>query len=162
MMHGRFRATRRFGLSLSSTMRFTVRLALAALTPLAALPLPAAAQDWFTISGYPELPGTDVVQISPVLTTWQQQVTLEVRTTRKTERTGYGGVLYRSYSGMAAVDCAQRKGWFLSLNFYTRPNWEGAATKSSSFKPEEAPMVFSEIPGMPAERLINAACAAAR
>ncbi|MCZ2497672.1 hypothetical protein GN316_12975 [Xylophilus sp. Kf1] len=143
-------------------MRFTVPLAGTWLAMFAALPSPVVAQDWFTISGYPELPGTDVVQISPVLTSWQQQVTLEVRTTRKADRTGYGGVVYRSYSGMAAVDCQQRKGWFLSLSFYSQPNWEGPMTRSSNFRPEEAPMVFLDIPGAPAERLINAACAASR
>lgn len=131
-------------------------------TLLIGIVLPVSAQDWFTISGYPELPGTDVVQISPALTTWQQQVTLEVRTTRKSERSGYGGTAYRSYSGLAAVDCAQRKGWFLTLTFYGQANWQGAATKSASFKPEEAPMVFSDIPGKPAERLVNAVCAAVR
>lgn len=135
---------------------------LAFLTLLIGTAVPVRAQDWFTISGYPELPGTDVIQISPVLTTWQQQVTLEVRTTRKSERTGYGGIGYRSYSGLAAVDCAQRKGWFLTLNFYAQPNWEGAATRSATFKPEEAPMVFLDIPGNPSERLVNAVCAAVR
>ena len=135
---------------------------LAVVSALITTALPVAAQDWFTISGYPELPGTDVVQISPALTSWQQQVTLEVRTTRKSERTGYGGVGYRSYSGLAAVDCVQRKGWFLTLNFYAQANWEGPAIKSATFKPEEAPMVFSDIPGKPSERLVNAVCAAVR
>jgi hypothetical protein len=146
-------------------MRSTVPTYLKIVTVLGALMIkasPAMAQDWLTISGYPEIPDTDVVQISPVLTTWQQQVTLEVRTTRKSERTGYGSTRYRSYTGLAAVDCAQRKGWFLTLAFYAKPNWEGTATMSASFKPEEAPMVFSDIPGKPAERLVNAACAATR
>ena len=136
--------------------------ALAILSVLLGISLPAAAQDWFTISGYPELPGSDVIQISPALSSWQQQVTLEVRTTRKSERTGYGGTRYRSYSGLAAVDCMQRKGWFLTLTFYSSVNWEGPSIKSASFKPEEAPMVFSDIPGKPSERLVNAVCAAAR
>lgn len=146
-------------------MRSTASTCLKALsvaTLLIGTTLPALAQDWFTISGYPELPGTDVVQISPALTTWQQQVTLEVRTTRKSERAGYGGTPYRSYSGLAAVDCAQRKGWFLTLTFYAQANWEGPATRSASFKPEEAPMAFSDIQGKPAERLVNAVCAAVR
>ena len=123
---------------------------------------PAMAQDWFTMSGYPELKGSDLVEISPVLTTWQKQVTLEIRTSRRSEREGYGGVKYRSYRGMAAVDCEQRKGWFLTLTFYGLPDWEGDPVRTASYRPEEAPMVFAEIPGFPADRLINAACAAVR
>jgi len=168
MMHSRFGAVRRNGFQPAISMRSTAHnclksvKTLAIMAALAGTTMPGAAQDWFTISGYPELPDTDVVQISPALTSWQQQVTLEVRTTRKSERTGYGGTAYRSYAGLAAVDCAQRKGWFLTLTFYAQPNWQGTAVKSASFKPEEAPMVFSDIPGKPAERLINATCAAVR
>lgn len=139
-------------------MRLSVLPALA----LAAAATQATAQDWLTIYGYPELPGTDVVQISPVLSNWQRQVTLEVRVTRKAERTGYTGVRYRSYSGIAAVDCESRKGWFLTLTFYGEPSWAGQALQTASFKPEEAPMAFSEIPGAPAVKLIGAACAAIR
>lgn len=121
-----------------------------------------AAQDWFTISGYPELPDSDVVQISPTLSTWQHQVTLEVRTTRKTERAGYGGVRYRSYSGMAVVDCDLGKGWFLTLTFFSQTGWQGEPIKTVNYRGDEAPMVFSDIPGNPAEKLIRAACAASR
>ena len=123
----------------------------------------AAAQDWFTIYGYPELPGTDMIQISPVISAWQQQTTLEVRVTRKVERQGYRGITYRSYAGMAAIDCSSRKGWFLTLNFYRQPDWAGEpAAVVSDFRPEEAPMAFADIPGAPSVRLIAAACAAAR
>ena len=133
-----------------------------ALLALALASTQATAQDWFTIYGYPELPGTDVIQISPVLSTWQKQVTLEVRATRKSERAGYGGVPYRSYSGMAVVDCDSRKGWFLTLAFHSEPDWHGQPSKVSNFKPDDAPMVFADIPGAPAIKVINAACAASR
>ncbi len=78
------------------------------------------------------------------------------------ERVGYGGVRYRSYTGLAAVDCEQRKGWFLTLTFYAQPSWQGEPAKVANYKPEEAPMVFADIPGLPADRLVSAACAAAR
>ncbi|QHJ00064.1 hypothetical protein GT347_20020 [Xylophilus rhododendri] len=141
-------------------MRLTAAIALALAPALAASQ--AAAQDWFTIYGYPELPETDVIQISPGISSWQDQVAVEVRTTRKAMRTGYGGVPYRSYQGLAAVDCNSRKGWFLTLSFYTQPAWQGTVSKTVTFKPEEAPMIFSEIPGAPAVKLITAACAAVR
>ena len=145
-------------------MRYLSRLGLVLLAAASAsiFATAAAAEDWFTMSGYPELKGSDLVEISPVLTTWQKQVTLEIRTSRKSEREGYGGVKYRSYRGMAAVDCELRKGWFMTLTFFGQPDWEGAPIKTASYKAEEAPMVFAEIPGLPADRLINAACAAVR
>lgn len=145
-------------------MRYFSRLVqwLLAATTTCLVAIPATAEDWFTMSGYPELKGSDLVEISPVLTTWQKQVTLEVRTSRKAEREGYGGVKYRSYRGMAAVDCELRRGWFLTLTFYSQPDWEGTPIKTASYQPEEAPMVFADIPGTPSTRLINAACAAVR
>jgi len=137
-------------------LRFTALLALAGTASV------SNAQDWFTIAGYPELPDSDVVQISPTLSTWQHQVTLEVRTTRKTERTGYGGVRYRSYSGMAVVDCDSTKGWFLTLTFFAQTNWQGEPVKAMTYRADEAPMVFNDISGNPADKLIRAACAASR
>jgi len=122
----------------------------------------ASAQDWFTISGYPEIADSDVVQISPAISYWNGQVTLEVRATRRNERTSYSGTPYRSYSGMAVVDCESAKGWFLTLTYYAVPNWQGAPSKVATFKPDEAPMVFNDIPGAPAGKVIRAACAAAR
>lgn len=121
-----------------------------------------AAQDWFTVYGYPELPETDMIQISPALSSWQRQVTFEVRVTRKAERLGYSGVRYRSYSGLAAVDCESGKGWFLRLVFFGEPGWQGEPIKQATFNSEEAPMRFADIPGMQAAKVITAACAAAR
>jgi len=122
----------------------------------------ASAQDWFTVAGYPEIAGSDVVQISPALSHWNGQVTLEVRATRRADRTSYSGIPYRSYSGMAVVDCESTKGWFLTLTYYGEPNWQGQASKMASFKPDQAPMAFTDIPGEPAMKVIRAACAAAR
>ncbi|MES2183889.1 MAG: surface-adhesin E family protein [Pseudomonadota bacterium] len=134
----------------------------ARVTVLAALlaALPAWAEDWLTIAGYPELPDSDVVQISPVLSGWQQQMTLEVRVTRQNQRNGYGGVPYRSFEGLAAVDCTARRGWYLTIKYFAGPSWQGESTKSVNLKPDEAPMAFRDIPGAPADRIINAACSA--
>ncbi|WPB58036.1 hypothetical protein [Xylophilus sp. GOD-11R] len=137
-----------------------MRLPVFVLSILMATPL--AAQDWLTIYGYPELAGSDVVQISPVLSTWQGQVTFEVRATRQAVRVGYSGLPYRSYRGMAAVDCQTLKGWFLTLTFFDQPSWEGAPSGSANFKPGDAAMAFNGIPGEPSAKVINAACAAAR
>jgi hypothetical protein len=123
-----------------------------------AVALPAWAEDWLTISGYPELPDSDVVQISPVLSGWQQQVTLEVRVTRQNQRNGYGGVLYRSFEGLAAVDCSARRGWYLRIKYFGQASWQGESVTAANFKPDEAPMVFRDIPGASADRIINAAC----
>jgi len=129
---------------------------------LAAAAQQAGAQDWFTVAGYPEIADSDVIQISPALNHWNGQVTLEVRATRRVERIGYSGTPYRSYSGMAVVDCESAKGWFLTLTYYSNQNWQGPISKIASFKPEEAPMAFNDIPGSPALKVIRAACAVAR
>ncbi len=120
----------------------------------------AQVQDWLTIHGFPELEGSDVIQISPVPSIWQQQVTLDVRVTRQSMRNGYGQVPYRSFQGLAAVDCNVRKGWYMTIRYFNQPSWAGEVVKVASFKPDEAPMAFRDIPGAPADRIINAACAA--
>lgn len=114
------------------------------------------------MAGYPEIADSDVIQISPTLSHWNGQVTLEVRATRRSDRTGYSGATYRSYSALALVDCSSAKGWFMTMTYYGSPNWQGPASAVTSFKPEEAPMAFNDIPGTPAAKVIRAACAAVR
>lgn len=130
----------------------------------AGAPVPAVSEgtrrkeEWLTIHGFPELGDGDLVQINPTATRWQDQVAVEVRVSRSAPRTNARNILYQSYQGMAVFDCVQRKGWYLTLNYYQEPNWNGPVTARAEFKEHESPVVFAGIPGDPSGKLMRAAC----
>lgn len=130
----------------------------------AAAPVPAASEvtrrkeEWLTIHGFPELGESDLVQINPTATPWQDQVAVELRVSRSAMRTNARNISYRSYQGMAVFDCVQRKGWYLTLSYYQEPNWRGPVTARAEFKEHDSPVVFAGIPGDPSGKLLRAAC----
>ncbi|MDA8454258.1 hypothetical protein M4R22_05740 [Acidovorax sp. GBBC 3334] len=118
----------------------------------------ARPEEWLTIHGFPEVPDGDIVQINPTAQQWQNQITVDLRVSRSSLRTSYSKGLYRSYRGVALFDCAQRKGWYLSLQYFGEPLWQGPMTAQIDFKENEAPVTFAGIAGDPAGKLIRAAC----
>lgn len=118
----------------------------------------AAVEPWLTIYGFPEEPNSDVVQIAPSPTKWSDQVTVQIRVTRSRERQAYDGGTYRSHEALAVIDCKEKKGWYLSIKFYSQPNWQGPARHSRNFRPDEAPVAFRDLPTDPAQKLVTAAC----
>ncbi len=130
---------------------------------LAALLLAAQAhaqtdEEWLTIQGFPEDKTGDLVQINPTQIPWQNQFTMEVRVSRSTPRSSYRKHPYRSFKGVAVIDCGTQKGWYLALNYYAEPVWQGPVTAREEFKEDEAPVSFAGIPGEPARKLITASC----
>jgi len=115
-------------------------------------------EEWLTIHGFPEDKAGDVVQINPTQIPWQNQFTMEVRVSRSTPRSSYRKHPYRSFKGVAVIDCSTQKGWYLSLNYYGEPAWQGPVTGREEYKENEAPVTFTGMPGEPARKLITASC----
>ncbi|GKT24841.1 surface-adhesin E family protein [Acidovorax sp. SUPP3334] len=115
-------------------------------------------EEWLTIHGFPEDKAGDVVQINPTQIPWQNQFTMEVRVSRSTPRSSYRKQPYRSFKGVAVIDCATQKGWYLSLNYYAEPAWQGTVVAREEYKENEAPVTFLGMPGEPARKLITASC----
>ncbi len=55
------------------------------------------------------------------------------------------------------MDCDGRRAWYTRMKFYEEPGWSGPVIMERSFKRDEAPVVFKDIPDQ-ADRLIRAAC----
>lgn len=138
--------------------QYSMRSIIAGLV-LAALPLLSHADEWFTVYGDPERTGQDLIQIRPESITHVEGelLSVEVRITRSAMRQAYGGGLYRGHWSTAVVDCEGRKGWYARMRFYGEPGWVGPVTMERSFRQDEAPVVFKDIPDQ-ADRLIRAAC----
>ncbi len=115
-------------------------------------------EEWLTIHGFPEVPDGDLVQINPTAQQWQDQIAVDLRVSRSGMRLNYRNVPYRSYQGMAVFDCVRRKGWYLSLQYYQEPLWQGPVTARLDFKEHEAAVTFAGMPGEPADKLVRAAC----
>lgn len=119
----------------------------------------AAAQDeWLTIHGFPDQPQGDLIQVSPTPVPWQDRFTIDIRASRSTLRDGYHQFPYRSFKAVAVIDCSSRKGWYLTIQYFTQPMWQGPTSGPREFKENEAPVAFNGIPGEPARRLVAAAC----
>ncbi|WCM91750.1 surface-adhesin E family protein [Paracidovorax anthurii] len=114
--------------------------------------------EWLTIHGFPEVPDGDLVQINPTVVPWRGRVTVDVRVSRASTRTSYGKTPYRSFKGVAVFDCEARAGWYLSLQYFQEPFWQGPVTARDEFKDNEAPVAFNGVPGHPAGKILRAAC----
>lgn len=116
------------------------------------------ADDWLTIHGFPEQVQGDLIQVSPTPVPWQDRFTIEVRASRSTLRDGYHHHPYRSFKAVAVIDCTFRKGWYLTIQYYTQPMWQGPSSDKKEFRENQAPVAFNGIPGEPSRKLIAAAC----
>ncbi len=127
---------------------------------LATLCSSSLAQEWFTVYGDPLQPQADLIEIrlaSLSLVSRADQLSVEVRVSRRSNRNAYGGGQYRSHHSVAVMDCENQVGWYTQMKFYKLPVWRGPVTMSRSFEPGSAPVAFKDIPGE-AERLVRAAC----
>lgn len=114
--------------------------------------------DWLTVHGFPEQPQGDLIQVNPTPVPWQDRFTIEVRVSRSMVRDGYNGQPYRSFKAVAVVDCTTRKGWYLTIQYFIQPSWQGTPTSKRDFRENEAPVAFKGIAGDPSGKLIAAAC----
>ncbi len=126
---------------------------------LAAIPFLSHADEWFTVYGDPERTAQDLIQIRPGSLAHLEGdlLSVDVRITRSMVREAYGGGAYRAHSSTVAVDCEGRRAWYTRMKFYGEPGWSGPVRMERSFKRDEAPLVFKDIPDQ-ADRLIRAAC----
>ena len=129
-----------------------------------AVVLPARAQsDWLTVVGFPDDPAIDLVQVqlgSRPLGPDLQNINLRVN--RALTRTSTDGVVFRSFTATAVVDCLAKNGRFMTSAFYTLPLWQGEPHRTLTFSPTEVrPMLFRNIDPNPTERIVRAACSVA-
>jgi hypothetical protein len=119
-------------------------------------------QDWFTLYGDSTSPRGDLVEVLPEPTPLGDRVLLDLRVSRKDQRTSFRGGKYFSYYAKVAVNCKEQTAWYLWLNYYSQPRWLGPITSRESYAEGEAPVLFKDIPTHPYIKLIKAACVVSR
>lgn len=118
--------------------------------------------EWFTVAGAAGDDQADYVQVDPAtLRSEGDRRWLDVRVSRTTERTSTEGIRFRSFEGVAEVDCHTWSARYVSATFHAEPHFTGAPIAKLDFSPDRVrPMAFREISGDFSARVIRAACAA--
>lgn len=129
----------------------------------AAMAQAPAADRWFTVSGDPQDPAADTVQVDPVAVSSQGSYKrMNLRVNRSQQRTNWDGIPYRSYDAQVLFDCKAGKADYLTAVFYLAPLWQGASHHQGDYVNSPKPMLFRDVEPNPTERIVRAACAAQR
>ncbi|HSV51288.1 MAG TPA: surface-adhesin E family protein [Burkholderiaceae bacterium] len=122
----------------------------------------SAQTPWLTISGAPENPAVNTVQVDPVPVDRAEGLrTMRVRVSRSAQRTSWDGVSYRSYESSVLFDCRENTARYLFISFYTQPGWKGEPHQGVDYsKGPPRWMEFREVEPNPTARILHAACAA--
>lgn len=120
--------------------------------------------NWLTIAGDPADASADYIQIDPTAVVARQGLqTIPVRVSRVRQRTTKDGVNFRSFEGIAGIDCQARSARYLESSFYAAPDFAGESFRTDVYPPtDERPMAFREIKGNPTQRIVRAACSSRR
>jgi hypothetical protein len=119
-----------------------------------------AKDNWLTLVGDPGGPTADYIQLSSGAISREKNVrTVPVRVSRVHSRTSKEGIIFRSFEGVAAINCHSRTAHILRASFYAEPDFRGTAFRTVVFKPDDVrPLAFREVSGKPTERVVQAAC----
>lgn len=119
----------------------------------------AAQADWFTVTGNPDDPTVNTVQVDPVaIKIAGARRTMNVRVSRSQDRANWEGVPYRSYEARVVFDCRARKADYRFARFYMAPLWQGGAHNETDYSDNPKPMRFLDVEPNPTERIVRAAC----
>lgn len=122
----------------------------------------AAQAAWFTVTGNPQDPSVDTVQVDPVAMggTGERRI-MSVRVSRAQERLNWESEPYRSYEAQVVFDCRGRKADYRVVSFYRAPLWNGPVHKTTDYSGNPRPMRLLDVEPNPTTRIIRAACHAA-
>lgn len=119
----------------------------------------AAEANWFTVTGNPDDPGVNTVQVDPVaISVTGDRRMMNVRVSRSQDRANWEGVPYRSYDARVLFDCRAKKAEYRFARFYMAPLWQGEVHKTTDYSENPRPMRFLSVDPNPADRIIRAAC----
>lgn len=115
---------------------------------------------WFTLAGDPLDNGVDYIQVDPQSVVADGVLrTLKVRVSRANTRTSTDGVAFRSFQGVAEVNCEKKTARYTSATFYNQPHFAGPPVTTLNYQRDQVrPVAFRQIDGDYSQRLIRAAC----
>ena len=119
---------------------------------------------WFTVLGDPANPAINTIQVDPAPVEVSGNTRkLRVRVNRSADRTSWDGVPYRSYDSTVLFDCVGNTARYVQIQYYKQPVWKGTMYKSVNYN-DVVPrwMAFKEVEPNPNERIVQAACGAAK
>jgi hypothetical protein len=119
-----------------------------------------AENNWFTLAGDPQDPTADYIQLNPAALSRDKNMrTVPVRVSRVLARTSKEGIVFRSFEGLAAIDCQSGSARILQAAFYAKPDFKGTPFRSEVFGPDDVrPLAFRGVSGKPTQRVVRAAC----
>jgi hypothetical protein len=119
-----------------------------------------AATEWLTITGDPNDPTVNTIEVDPVpIAVNGDGRTLRVRVSRSAQRVSWDGVPYRSYVSEVVFECSKHQARYTSLVFYLQPDWLGEPHKTALYpKTVMRRMQFTDVDPNPTTRIIRAAC----
>jgi hypothetical protein len=115
---------------------------------------------WLTLVGDPKDQTADYIQLNPSgLSRDKNRRIVPVRVSRVHARTSKEGIVFRSFEGVAAIDCVSGSARILQASFYAEANFKGKPIRVEVFKPDDVrPLAFRGVSGQPTQRVVLAAC----
>ncbi|QSI28561.1 hypothetical protein GNX71_02740 [Variovorax sp. RKNM96] len=127
---------------------------------LALLACAVARAEWLTLSGTPGDAAGSYVQVDPTrieVDGARRGVTLRMSLAQ--DVVGKDGFKLRSFEARASVDCEARTARYVSVTYYSLPNFVGEPVAVKAFDDDDIrPMKLSGAPPELAARTVNAAC----
>ncbi len=115
--------------------------------------------NWLTLSGNPADVTADYVQFDPSDIRRQNDTRLiPVRVSGSLPRTTPDGIVFRSVTGTASIDCRQRTAFLVNASFYAEADFKGTPFQKRDVGPEIGPMTFRGIDAERAHQIFKAAC----
>ncbi|BEP45179.1 surface-adhesin E family protein [Variovorax sp. 375MFSha3.1] len=117
--------------------------------------------EWLTLTGTPGDAASSYVQVDPSsIEVDGSRRNVALRMNLREGRLNRDGVRFRSFQGVATVDCDARSARYVSASYFSLPNFVGEPVQVKHF--EEGDVRPVTLPGAPTEmaaRMVNAACA---
>ena len=132
--------------------------------PLLCLVLLASAgvrAEWLTLTGTPGDAASSYVQVDPSsIEVDGSYRTVALRMNLSEGRLNRDGVRFRSFQGVAMVDCDARSARYVSASYFSQPNFVGEPAQVKHFEAGDVrPVTLPVAPPELAARTVNAACA---
>jgi hypothetical protein len=115
---------------------------------------------WLTVSGDPEDPAVNTIQVDPVpVEVVREMRTMRVRVSRSAPRTSWDGTPYRSYYATVRFDCERSIARYMAITFHSEPDWKGEPVTTTDYSTGTPRLMqFRDVWPNPHQRLMRAAC----
>lgn len=120
---------------------------------------PVASARWVTLAGTPNHPDRDFVELEmdsggPP----SRDRTVRLRINRSVEVRGAAGIAYRSFDGVANIDCVAQQARYTQGMYYKEPNFQGRPTVRNFARADQPTVALSGFKDGAARQVVRLAC----